>query len=257
MKRRNRKLGPNTSGQLLIVAALAIALLISSTTIYVHDLSRGQRNDDGYLASDLVFALKQSTRSALVSSVVNASSGGTSTVLIDNLADFSQFIVGLHHSGISYLTFSVFNDTEYDSGIKLAWETSDVGVSSGCASFTLRLQGATEDMAMQYAVNVTTSLIVSGSYATLVGGEKLVNVICKAYNEGEPALAKNVTLFYEDNGVWTTVDALSNLSVTDYGNGTYSLSFTVTVSSEALQVSAHMYDLRGICVRANTTCYEA
>lgn len=257
MKRRNRKLGSNTSGQLLIVAALAIALLISSTTIYVHDLSRSQRSDGSYLASDLVFALKQSTRSAVVGSVVNASNGGTVAVLGGNLADFSQFIVGLHHSGISYLTFSLFNDTEYDSGIKLAWGASDVGISSGCAGFTLRLQGAAEEVVLQYAVNVTTSLTISGSYVALVGGEKLVTVTYKTCNEGEPALAKNVTLFYEGDGGWTTVDASNNLSITDYGNGTYLLSFTASVSSSVLQVSAQMCDLRDICVWANTTCYEA
>ena len=86
--------------------------------------------------------------------------------------------------------------------------------------------------------------------------EKLVTLTCKVYNEREPALAKNITLYYENLGNWIEVNSSNNLSIEDYGNGTYLISFTAEIPSEDVQVSAHAYDLRDIFVRANTTCYE-
>ncbi|MDI6904309.1 MAG: hypothetical protein QMD13_02290 [Candidatus Bathyarchaeia archaeon] len=72
------------------------------------------------------------------------------------------------------------------------------------------------------------------------------------YNEGEQALAKNITLFYEDLGNWILVDASNNLSIVDCDNGTYLISFTIETLSDVVQVSAHVHDLRDIFVQANT-----
>ena len=114
----------------------------------------------------------------------------------------------------------------------------------------------TSNMAVCYAVNITTAVSLNGSYTKLAGMEKLVTLTCKVHNEGEPALAKNITLYYENLGNWTLVDASNNLSIADYGIGTYLISFTAETASEVVQVSAHVHDLRDILVQANTTCYE-
>ncbi|PVX25937.1 MAG: hypothetical protein CW716_07010 [Candidatus Bathyarchaeum sp.] len=47
-------------------------------------------------------------------------------------------------------------------------------------------------------------------------------------------------------------------SVTDYGNGTYTISFTAETQAEndPMIVSAHLYDLREIFLLANVTCSE-
>jgi len=214
MKKCRKKFKANTSGQLLIVASLAIAVLISSTMIYVYELCRETNSADASsLISDFVIALKLSMKNTMISSLANA-------------------------------------------GIWLSWEMSDVGVSSAYANFTLTVYGRTAQVTMPYAVNVTTAIAVTGSYVRLVGEEKLVSLTCKVYNDGEPALAKNLNFFYENLGDWTKVDASNNLSVVDYGNGTYCVSFTINAVSDIVNVSTHVYDSRDIFVRANTTCYE-
>lgn len=114
-----------------------------------------------------------------------------------------------------------------------------------------------ENSEVAYAVNVTTATAIYGYCAQLADGEKLVNLTCKIYNEGKPALAENISLFYESGGKWMHVDSSYNLSITDYGNGTYVAFFTVNVPSDYVQVSAHIHDLRDIFVQANTTCYSA
>jgi len=256
MKKYGREFKANSSGQLLIVAALAIAILISSTTIYVYELSREANSANAQSISNFILALKQSTRNTMISSLANVSNGGEKTVLTTNLNELSQVLRSLNHFGICQLAFTPLNDSDYDAGIWLSWNTSDVGVSSAYADFTLNVYGATAKVTVNYAINITTAIAVNGSYVTLESGEKLVNLTCKMYDEGEPALTENITLFYENLGNWTLVGASNSLSIVDYGNGTYLISFTVEVPSDVVQVSVHAHDLRGISVQANTTCYE-
>ncbi len=255
MRRCERRFRENCSGQLLVVAALAIALLISSTTIYVYELSREITSPDAPSISNFILALKQSTRNTMLSSLANVSNGGEKTVLTANLNELSQVFRSLNNFGIVHLDFTALNDSTYDSGTWLSWDTSDLGVSSAYANFTLSVYGVTETIAIDYAINITTTLIVNGSYVLLEGETKLVNLTCKIYNEDEPTLAKNITLFYENLGNWTQVDASNNITISDYGDGTYLISFTVTTSSDPVQVSVHTHDLRDIFVKANTTCY--
>ncbi len=256
MREGRRKFRKNSSGQLLIVAALAIAIIISSTTIYVYELSKETNSTYASSISNFILALKQNTRNTVIGSLANISNGGEKTVLTANLNELSQVFRSLNHFEICQLDFTVFNGSNYDSGIWLSWNTSDLGVSSAYANFTLKVYSTTANVTTSYAVNITTTVTINGNYTELVGDEKLVNLTCKMYNEGEPALAKNISLFYEKLGSWIPVDSSNNLSIKDYGNGTYAISFTVDVPSEQVLVSAHVYDLRDIFVRANTTCSQ-
>jgi len=97
--------------------------------------------------------------------------------------------------------------------------------------------------------------MINGSYTMLEDEKKLVELTCQVFNEEEHALAKNMTFFYENLGIWIPINSLNNLSIIDYGDGTYLASFTVDTSSD-VQVSARVYDLRDILVQANTTCTE-
>lgn len=256
--RKTRNLKTRNSGQLLILAALAIAILISTTTIYVYEVNMETRHTSAQLSvNDFIFAVKQSSRSTLISSLANISNGGETTVLANNLNKLSQVFGNLTNFGIVDLTFKALNNSDYDEGIRLSWDTEDVGISSVYVNFTLKIYGITANMTMNYDVNITTTITFNGYYTILESGEKAFTLTCNVYNEGKPALAKNMTLFYESLGSWIQVNASNNLAITDYGNGTYAISFTANVTSSAVQVSAHLHDLRGIFVLANTTCYEA
>ena len=256
MRKSKRKFRANISGQLLIVAALAIAIIISSTTIYVYELSKETNSGENRLISDLILVSKQSTKNTMISSLVNISKGGEKAILEANLNDLSQTFGNLHQTGMYYLSFTLTNESRYDSGVCLSWNTNGSGVSSAYANFTLKAQSITANLAIDYALNITTTIAINGLYTTLEGEEKLVNLTCQVFNEEKPALAKNITLFYENLGSWIPVNSSNNLSTVDYGNGTYLLSFTVSTSTP-VHVSTHVYDLRDIFVRANTTCYEA
>lgn len=257
MKTCQKKFQANSSGQLLIVAALAIAILISSTTIYVYEVSQETSSQDYSSISNFVQAIKQSTRNVMISALANVSNGGEKTVLAVNLNEFSQTLRSLSHLRTYHLAFTPLNGSNYDEGTLLSWNTSAIGISSICASFNLKIYSIAENFTLNYNVNVTTAITISGYYTRLLGDEKQVNLTCRVYNEGEPALAKNLALYYESLGSWIPTNSSNNLSITDNGNGTYHISFTVSVPSDFVQVSARVYDLRSVFVRANITCYEA
>jgi hypothetical protein len=257
MTKGKKKLRTSNSGQLLIVAALAIAILISSTTVYVYELSRETNSSNAASIADLILALKQNTRNTMISSLANVSNGGERAVLTANLNTLAQVVRSLTHFGTLVLDFATLNDSNYDSGIWLSWNTSDMGTSSTDANFTLRVYGEETTIAANYEINVTTKTTIAGFYVTLGGSEKLVNLTCSVFNEEKSALAKNITLLYQDSGSWVNVDSSNNLSVIDRGNGTYSISFTIQTTAAIIPVSAHTYDMRNIFVQANTTCSAA
>jgi hypothetical protein len=254
MKTRKSKIAADSSGQLLIVTALAIALLISSTTAYIYELGIKTNTTPTQSISNFVFALEASTRNAVISSLANVSNSGEKTTLAANLNELSQFLRNIRNVGVCNLNFTVLNDAQYDSGIQISCNTN-IGISSAYVNFILSVYGITENATANYAVNITTAMTVNGFFTQTESG-KLVNLTCKVYNEGDYALAKNMSFFYENLGIWTPVNASNNLSTVDYGNGTYVISFNVNVSSETVHVLVKAYDMREILVQAEEFCSE-
>jgi hypothetical protein len=71
------------------------------------------------------------------------------------------------------------------------------------------------------------------------------------FNEGQPALAKNFVVSVESDGQldenWSPVDAFN---ISDYGDGTYVISFDAAVQSESsLLVWLSCQDQRGITLQ--------
>jgi hypothetical protein len=255
-KRGLKKSNRTSSGQLLVIAALAIAVLISSTTIYIYETTREAKNPDALPIDNFVLAQRQSTRNAVTSSLANASNGGAKHVLAANLAKFAQVSLNMHQFGICNLAYSLRNDSSYDSGVLLSWNTNGTGISGAYANLTLQLHGMNSRVSLNYSVNVETELEVSGSYTMIGNGEKNVSLTCRIYNEKQPALAKNITVFFENAGNWIQVGMPERLSIIDYGNGTYLISFAVTVL-DPVRVSVSAVDLRSVFVQANATCLAA
>jgi len=257
MKRLERLAKAKSSGQLLIVAALAIAILIATTTAYVYEVSKEKpATTQSYPAADFILAIKQGTRNAVISALANASNGGEKTVLASNLNRLAQTYRSLNAYGLYYLSYTALNDSHYMDGVWLSWEDTDgLGVSSAYANFTLKFYGLTEKTMLSYTINITTAIRLEG-YFTPNGSGKIVNLTCQVFNEGKPALAKNITVYYEVDGSWVPANSSNSLSITDYGNGVNAISFMTSADSGAVQVSVHVHDLRGIFVKANVTCNQ-
>ena len=109
---------------------------------------------------------------------------------------------------------------------------------------------------LSYYVNVTTTLLIQGTYAVIQSDEKQVNVTINLLNEGEPALAEQITLYYRVLENWFAPNASNNYAVVDYGNGTYQASFQANIPSLNVEVSVLVTDQRDIFVQANATCSQ-
>ena len=245
MREHKKSLRRNCSGQLLIVAALAIALLISSTTVYVYEVSKEPVTDESKQLSLYLPGLKQSTRKTAISSLANISKGGETAVFETNLAELSDNMLSLDF-GICNLAYTSLNESSYDSGILLSWNKTDTNISGAYANFTLNIYSINSKISTQYSVNITTTLFLT-SIAVNTDTVKHVNLTCNVSNEDKSASAESFVVYCEESGIWTKIEGSAVLQ-TDYGNGTYSLDFTVPL--ESTQLLLQMNDLRGIQVQA-------
>lgn len=252
MKRKRRKSG--NSGQALIIASLIVTMLLLSTAYYIFEID--QNVSDNSTSTDNIFlATKVSTLNTVVSALANVSNGGDPSVLQANLDRLASAIESHSYDGECRLVFAPSNSSPYQDGMtnETSWESSGLGVSSAYVNLSLNVSGNSVSYYSECAVNVTTALAIEGSF-TGNGSEKTVNATCTVYNEQGPALANDITIFYQNEtaGPWTPVNAINNLNIIDYGNGTYSLSFNA-YAQNVLEVSAQVHDLRDIFVMANAT----
>jgi hypothetical protein len=237
-----------------------IALLILSIVYGVFEAGRRNEMRSTTTLNSPVLATKLGLRNTVTSALVNVSNGGENTILATNLNKYASLIGNQSHFGKCSVLFTALNSAPYQSGIWLSWGSGGTGVSGAYANFTLVFTRPEASLQLEHVTNVTSRLDVEGTYSKLEGASKQVNVTCRIFNEGEPALANNITLYYEHDGNLETQEWMpaDSPTITDYGNGTYTVSFTATTQTrgDPMLVSAHVYDLRDIFVLANATCTE-
>ena len=238
------------SGQALILAALTIAVLMISTNIYLYRLSKIEVETDHDILCDYILNIRLGSRRVVEASLANVTWGGSTQVLADNLERWSSFLEEEYRLGSCLLTATPRSTAPYSSGLWISWGSDGTGISSAYSIFDLKLTGKGAGVNLTQAVEVTTMLLVSGSFTRITGNIKAVSVTCRLFNEGTPALAQNITLLYLKLGAWTDPTVLPDYSYTDYGNGTYLFSFTDEIPGDHVTVSAQCYDRRTIYVQA-------
>jgi hypothetical protein len=102
-------------------------------------------------------------------------------------------------------------------------------------------------------MNITSTISIESTYKIVSGDTKQINVTVNLLNEAQPALAKQVTIYYKSLNGWLIPNATNNYEIVDYGNGTYIASFNADVTLQNVEVSAHVLDQREIYVQANAT----
>lgn len=249
---RRKRFRRNNSGQLLILSALAVAILTTSTLGYIYELERQPVASTDDRLSNVVLMLKQGSRNTVIESLANISISGDFSVLSTNLDRLSGLYGNLSYLRACTLESAPLNDLVYESGTLLSWNDSGQGVSASFVNFTLGVQDESSQVSAMYAVNITSAIVVNGSWASNEAG-KLVSVSVSISDESGSALAQNISAYFFDGGNWSQVSS-NLLSCTDFGNGTYQLYFETSASSEAIPVSIHVIDAREILVIANTTC---
>jgi hypothetical protein len=253
---KNRSFKHDNSGQVLVVTALLVALLLLSTALYVIDL---EKKTPIAQASETDFSeYKASIRNTLISGLVNTTNGGDPEILTADLQALKDAITAHSYQNLVGLDFANVSAAPYHNGIWVSWGNSGHGISSAYASLVFVSSASSASSELEYTANVTSEIYVQGSYSMLEGTAKQVNLTVQVQNEGKPALAGNFTLYFEFDGSTSSEDwvQVDSPGAVDFGNGTYSFSFIADTNmpSDPVLVSVHCQDLRGVLVNANATC---
>ncbi len=251
-----RSFRSDRSGQVLVVTALLVALLLLSTAIYVIDVEKKIPKVSG--ESDGFTGYEQAVRSAMISALVNVTNGGDTTVLDADLSELETVILSQSYQAMLTMDYSLQNTAPYTDGFWISSETSGVGVSSAYVAFAFAASSPSSTSNLEYNVNVTSEVHLSGTYSLLTGNTKQVNLTVNVINEAKPALAQNFTTYFDFDGSLSTVDwvEVNSPSLTDFGNGTYTMSFLCDTQNrnDQMLVSMLCHDKRGVLVSVNAAC---
>jgi hypothetical protein len=243
----------------LVIAALVVTLLLLSTAVYVTETQKNAAVYDSR-AEPAFSAYKLGATHTVISALANVSNGGSVGVLVAYLDQFESVVNSHSFNAIVKLDFTPSNTTPYQDGVWISWDSSGQGVSNAYVNLALNSSGTSATYYSKHAINVTSELNVDGVYTTLTGSLKQVNLTCNVLNEGKPAPAENFTVYYEQDGSLSPEEwvQVASPSITDHGNGTYTISFTAetTNPSDPMLVSVYSHDLRYILTRANVTCTQ-
>ena len=250
MRKGNRR---QCSGQIFVIAVLVVSLVLLSTQVYIYEIRNSLEETRSTRVNDFVLAVKLGSNNIISGSLTNITRGGDSLVLFENLERWASFVDSFYMFGTPILNFTLKNTSPYISGTYLFWGTEGLGTSSAYSDFNFSLVDGQVNVQLAYSVNVTTSIVVESVYRTLSGDLRQVNVTCSLLNQGKPAPAENVMVLYESSGFWNRADQQSSYAFTDYGNGTYFISFEADIPETNVNVSAQVYDSRGVYVQANAT----
>ena len=247
------------SGQIIILTALTIAFIILSTIIYVYQISQNLHLEDQPLyLRGFIGNVKMASRILMMGSLANISNGGENGSLRYNLQRLRSFIESNYHRGKCILSFRLCEVSPYSSGLWILWGTDGFGVSSAEADFLVNLADEREEITAEYSINITTHILISAtSKRVRTPGFYVIRVTIQVFNEGSPALCKNLTIYYTDYyGNWREAGSLKFYALKDYGNGTYSARFLIFEPSGVLnrKVKVLCFDRREIRVIATTTC---
>lgn len=230
-----------------------MASLLLSAQLYVFEVGKITVETDSNALNDFVLGLRLGSRHVVIGSLANISNGGQSNTLTSNLQQWSSIVGQQYLLGKSILNYTLNDTAPYSSGIWVDWGTSGTGVSSAYANFAYRLSDKEVVANQSYFVNVTTTVLIESRYKILSLLEKQVNVTINVLNEAQPALAKQITVYYRFLDSWLVPDETNSYSLSDYGNGTYIASFVTSVSLSDVEVSVHVVDQRDIFTQANVT----
>jgi hypothetical protein len=239
---------------------LVISLLILSVIYGVFEAERRSEIRSATTLNSHVLATKLGLKNTVTSALVNVSDGGENGILSTNLNRYTSTVGNQSYFGKCTVLFTASDASPYESGMWISWGADGTGISGAYANFTLVFTRTEADIQLEHDANITTRLDVEGTYSKLEGTSKQVNVTCRVFNEEKSALANNITLYYDYDGDLGTQDwiAADLPSITDYGNGTYTVSFVAETQTtdDPLMVSAQVHDIRNIFVVANATCIE-
>ena len=255
---KNRSLRRDSSGQVIVITALLVAMVLLSTAIYVIETEKDVPTV-GADTNNVFLSYEQGARSTLISALANITNGGNPDVLAADLNMLDSAVTSQSYQSIMQMVFTPLSQAPYQNGIWVSWGTNGEGTSSAIVTLSLNSTGASSISSSECTLTVTSQVNLSVNSIQVNGTSNQVNLRVEVQNEGKPALAQSFKFYYEDAmsaGNWTQV---TSPSLTDYGDGTYTVTFDAQTlqPGDPLVASVLCQDQRGILVCSNVTCTNA
>jgi hypothetical protein len=248
---RRRNFRQNRSGQVIVVTALLVAIVLLSTAVYVVKTEKSVPS--AAYQADVYPAYEENIRNTLISALANVTGGGNPAVLTTDLSQLQSALLAHSYQDILQLDYTPLDATPYQDGFWVSSGTNGHGVSSVCVDFAFSSTSLSQTSSMAYTANVTSQIAVTGSYQQVSDSQKEITLTISVLNEGSPALAQNFLLQYQVGTDWV---AVGSPIINDHGDGTYSISFNAETGQigDPVVVSVLCEDQRGIFVGASLTC---
>jgi hypothetical protein len=246
-----RNFRQNRSGQVIVVTALLVAIVLLSTAVYVVKTEKSVPS--AATQTDVYPAYEESLRNTLISVLANITGGGNPAVLSTDLSKLQSAFSAHSYQAILQMDYSPLEVNPYLGGFWISSGTNGQGVSSVCVDFAFSSAGLSQTSSMAYNANITSQIAVAGSYQQVNDSQKEITLTISVLNEGSPALAQNFLLQYQVGTDWV---AVGSTIINDHGDGTYSISFNAETGQigDPVVVSVLCEDQRGIFVGASLTC---
>lgn len=241
----------NKSGQVIIISALLVALLLLSTAIYVVETQK--QTPAVALEREVFFGYQQAARNTLISALANATGGGSIEILATDLSELKSAIHAHSFLAFETLDFAVLSIDNYYDGIRISRGTDGKGISSVFVTFWVNASNPQASSNLEYNLNITSSVTSTGITYQIDENATKIAITVQVFNEDKPALANRFAISYQNQTDWVGVNAPN---ITSFGNGTYIASFsapTIELLNPAV-VSLECIDSRGITIGTTFTC---
>jgi hypothetical protein len=250
---QKRSFVENRSGQVLVVTALLVALLLLSTALYVIDTTKQVPAVRADAANFIIFDYKQAVRSTMISALANVTGGGNPSILATDLDELNDVLQANSYQSILTFDYNLTDSGSYQNGLWISWGNLGQGVSSAYAAFSVATSSSSATSSVEYTINITSQIGVSGTYQQVNATHKQANITVNVLNEGKAALAESFAVSFQNGADWV---AVSSPSITNNVDGSYIVSFSAESdeSVEPLFVSLLCIDQRGITIGANYAC---
>jgi hypothetical protein len=242
----------DNKGQVIVITALLIALIILSTVVYVTAIVKQAPAVEAN-QYDMYPQYHQSLRNTLISALANITKNGDTQVLDVDISKLNQLFSSHYYGSMLQINYTLLNDSQYQNGLCISNQQKNHAVIGAQVIYQLSSIGNAKISNAQDMVNVTSEAYLSGNCVQINETTKQATLTIQVLNEGKPALAAGFTCYYQNGTDWIKAE---NFDTTDFGNGTYTIVFLAQLSqpSDQIVASLNVLDQRGINVIVNSIC---
>jgi hypothetical protein len=245
----------NSKGQVIVITALLIGLLMFSTFVYVTEVIKKAPAIETN-QNELFPQYQQNLKNTLISALANITSDNNTQVLNQDIDKLNQIFSSHFYGSLIQINYTLANTAPYQDGLWISSGQENHTTVGAQVSYQLFSVGKSETSTVVGNVVVASEVYLYGNSSQIDQATKQGNLTLQVFNEGVSALVSNFSCYYQDGAQWVRIE---NFSSTDFGTGTYEIVFSVQLSqpSDPLTVAIYVLDQRGISLRVQATCQSS